>query len=85
MHPFCLGLYFRSYSIKMKNHFRTTIHMVLCFIGKILSKIRRAVLEKSRILYEQSILPHSNGIYHSKTHVYHVDRAWRRLNIDQCT
>ena len=50
MHPFCLGLYFRNQSIKMKNYFIISSSRVLSFIGEILSKIRRRVLEKSRIL-----------------------------------
>ena len=50
MHPFCLGLYFKNQSIKMKNYFVITITSVLSFIGETLSKIRRGVLEKSRIL-----------------------------------
>ena len=49
----------------MKNYFITTISRVLSFIGEVLSKIRRGVIEKSRILQEESILPHSNGIYYS--------------------
>ena len=74
MHPFCLGLYFRNWSIKMKNYFIITISRVLSFIGKILSKIRWGVLEKSRILYWESILLHSNGIYYSNSHVHLLKR-----------
>ena len=50
MHPFCLGLYFKKWLIKMKNHFIITISRVLSFMGEILSKIRLFVLGKSRIL-----------------------------------
>ena len=50
MHPFCLGLYFKNWWIKMKNYFIITIRRVLSILGLILSKIRLGVLEKSRIL-----------------------------------
>ena len=46
MHPFCLGLYFRNWFIKMKNYFITTISKVLSFISEILSKICQAVMRK---------------------------------------
>ena len=50
MHPFCLGLYFRNWSIKMKNYFTMTISRVLSLISEILSKIRQGILKKTRIL-----------------------------------
>ena len=66
MHPICLGLYFRYLLIKMKTNFIITrsrvfnnnnnnnnnneICIILSFIGEILSKICRGVLEKFRIL-----------------------------------
>ena len=50
MHPFSSGLYFRNYLIEMKKYFIITISGVLSFICEILSKIRRGVLQKSRIL-----------------------------------
>ena len=49
MHPFCLGLYLRNQLIKT-NDFIITISRVSSFIGEILSKFRRGVLEKTRIL-----------------------------------
>ena len=67
----------------MKNYFIIRISRVSPFISEILSKIRRGVVEKTRILLEDSILPHSNGIYHSVdlTHVYHVDKVQHRFII----
>ena len=45
---------------KNEKLFIITMSRVLSFIGEILRKIRR-VLEKSKILKEESILPRSNG------------------------
>ena len=70
IHPFCLGFYFKTYLIRMKNCFIITVSRVQSFIGEILGNIHRGVLEKSRILQEESILPHSNGIYYSNSHVH---------------
>ena len=48
-----IGLYTpwpKKKSIRMKNYFIITINKVLFFIGEILSKIHRGILEKCRIL-----------------------------------
>ena len=68
MHPFCLGLYFTNWSIKMKFYLIITINRVLSFIGETL--IRLGVLEKSRVFKKEWILPHSNGICYSNSHVF---------------
>ena len=53
-------------------------------MGEILSKIRQAVPEKSRILKEKSILPHSNGIYHSNSHVHLRTYFMKRIMPKHC-
>ena len=58
--------------------------MVLSFIGEILSKIRRGVLENTRISEEDSIYFIPVGLT-TVTHVYHVDKAQLMLYIGQCT
>ena len=68
----------------MKNYFIITNSRVLSFIGEILSKIRRGVLEKSRILKEESILPHSNGIYYSNSHVNLWTHVMKRIRLQHC-
>ena len=50
MHQFCLELYFTNQLIKMKNCFKITVSRVSSFIGEILSKICRGILEKIKIL-----------------------------------
>ena len=85
MHPFCLGLYFRNQLLKMKNYFLITISRVSAFIGEILSKICRGVLEKSRILYiKESILPHSNGIYYINSQVHLWTYAMKGIRPQHC-
>ena len=54
----------------MKIYFILTISMDLSFIGEILSKIHQGFLEKFRILLEEFIWSHSNGIYYSNSHVH---------------
>ena len=58
-----LGIIYQKLINKINNYSILIISRVLSFTGEILSKIRQDVLEKSRILWEESILPHSNGIY----------------------
>ena len=68
----------------MENYFLITISGISSFIGKILSKICRGVLEKSRILLEESIFPHSNGIYHSNSHVHLWIYVMKRIRPQHC-
>ena len=68
----------------MKKYFTITISRVLSFIGEILNKIRPGVLEKSRILQKESILPHSNGIYYSNSHVHLWTFVMKRIRPNHC-
>ena len=65
----------------MKNYFIISITRVLPFIGNILGKIHRGILEKSIILSEESILPHSNGIYYGNSHVHLWTHVIKRIRI----
>ena len=62
----------------------TTISKVSSFIGEILSKICRPILEKTKFCKKTRFYPIPMG-FTRVTHVYHVDKAQLRLNVDQCT
>ena len=67
----------------MKNYFLIKISGISSFIGKILNKICLGVLEKSRILLQETIFPHSNGIYHSNSHVHLWTYVVKRIRPQQ--
>ena len=68
----------------MKKYFIITISRVSFLLMKFRARSAKAFLRKLEFCKKTRFYPIPMG-FTTVTHVYHVDKAQLRLNIDQCT